>query len=101
MEVFSEDDLDTIEDILDFYDNDEDTVLIQFPITISFPDYTTISVNDFDTLEDLVDECIEDGFDEDIECIDIMYPIQFSQYNTVLQQASVIDINNDDDAEDI
>ncbi|MDX1373759.1 MAG: hypothetical protein R3321_14895, partial [Nitrososphaeraceae archaeon] len=78
------------------YDNDEDTVLIQFPITVSFPDYTTMTVNDFDTLEDLVDDCIEEGFDDDIECIDLKYPVQFSRYNIELQKASVINIENDE-----
>lgn len=93
--IYSEDDYELVEEILDEYDNDQDTVIIQFPIIINFSDYTSTSVNDLDTLEDLIDDCVEEGLDDDIECIDIIYPIQISAYNSLLQQAKVVDIDND------
>ena len=94
--IYTEDDYELVEDILDEYDNDQDTVIIQFPITVNFADYTSGSINDLETLEELIDDCIEEGFDDDIECIDIIYPIQISSYNTQLQQAKVIDLINDE-----
>jgi hypothetical protein len=50
-----------------------------------------------DALEALLDTCVEGGLDEDIECVDIGYPITFSSYNEATEQASTTRIENDNE----
>jgi hypothetical protein len=95
IEVTSEEDYDLVEDILDELEDDTDSIAIEFPIEVSFADHSTVMINSMEELEDLLDECVEDGFDDDIECLDLVYPISFSNYNEVTQQASTITIEND------
>lgn len=93
--IESEDDYDRVEDIIDEFETDEDSIAIQFPVDVTLPDHSVVTVNNIDELEDLLEDCIEDGFDDDIECIDIEYPITFSIYNSTTQQASTIEIKSD------
>lgn len=95
IEITSEDDLDLVEDIIDESESDADTISVVFPIEVELPDHTTISVFSMDELEELTDDCEEEGFDDDIECVDIVYPITFSVYNAATQNATVIDIGSD------
>lgn len=95
VEINSEDDLDFVEEIIDESESDVDSLVIIFPIQVALPDHTIISVFSMDELEELTDECEEEGFDDDIECVDIVYPITFSVYNEATQNAQVIDIGND------
>lgn len=98
--VQSEDDLDTIEDILDASDSDTDTIEIVFPITIILPDYTEVVINNQAELEVYINMSTgENEIDDDIECIDIVYPITISVYDTVTEQMMTVTINNDEDLE--
>lgn len=98
--IENEDDYDTVEDIIDEFENDEDSIVIQYPINVTLPDHSVVTVNNHDELEDLLEDCIEDGFDDDIECVDIGYPIAFSVYNSATQQATTVDIENDNELYD-
>ncbi len=98
--IENEDDYDLVEDIIDEFENDEDSIAIQFPINVTLPDHSVVTVNNHDELEDLLEDCIEDGFDDDIECVDIGYPITFSVYNSATQQATTVDIENDNELYD-
>ncbi len=94
--VNSEEDLDTVEDILDEFDDDEDTIEIEFPITIVLSDFSEISINSLDEFEAYADECAgENEYDEDIECIDIAYPITVSVFDTNNELVDTITINSD------
>ena len=94
--VNSEEDLDTVEDILDEFDDDDDTIEIEFPITIVLADFTEVAINSLDEFEDYVDDCDgENEFDDDIECIDIKYPITFSVFDTNNELIDTITINSD------
>jgi hypothetical protein len=95
IEIFSEEDYDLIEDIIDELEDDTDEVVIQFPVDVVFADHTVIRVNNMDELDDLLEECVEGGLDDDIECVDISYPITFSIYNEVTEQASTATVDND------
>ncbi|WKV10643.1 hypothetical protein [Marivirga harenae] len=92
VEITSEDDFDLIEDIIDELEDDSDNIEIQFPIEVSLPDNTVVTIATMDELEDLLDECDDD---DDIECLDIVYPITFSIYNQIREQASTTTIEND------
>jgi len=91
--IDSEDDLDDLEDLLDDLD-DFDLLDIVFPITVISADYNEIVINNEDELEDL-DDCDDDEIDDDIECLDFVYPLTVQVYDSDNQLASVITINND------
>jgi hypothetical protein len=93
--IQSEDDYSEIEKILDRFDDDDDWVKIFFPVTVVLADHTEIIVNNEDDLEDLTEDCADDGSDDDIECIDFNYPLQISIYDADNQVSDVITINND------
>jgi hypothetical protein len=95
--ITSEEDYDLVEDIIDELEDDTDSVAIQFPVNVMLSDHSILKVNNMDELEDLLDECVEGGFDDDIECVDIAYPIIFSIYNEATQQASNVTIENDNE----
>ncbi|GGD56021.1 hypothetical protein GCM10011361_23240 [Muriicola marianensis] len=94
--VNSEEDLDTVEDILDEFDDDEDTIEIEFPIVIVLSDFSEITINSLDEFETYADECSgENEYDDDIECIDIEYPITVSVFDTNNELVDTITINSD------
>lgn len=96
--VDSPEDFETIEDIFDEFDDDEDILEIIFPITIVLSDFTELVINDLDELEDFADNCEgENEFDDDIECADIKYPVTASVFNSNNEVIDTITFNNDQD----
>ena len=93
--INSEQDLDTVERIIDQFEEDNDDVEVIFPVTIILSDYTTIEINSEDELEDYVEACIEEGIDDDIECIDFIYPLEVSVYDTDNQIAEIVTLVDD------
>lgn len=88
------DDLDDIEDL--FEGDDDDDVVIQFPVTIILADFTEIIINSYDELDDFDDDCNDENeIDDDIECLDFVYPITASLFNTVTESINTITIEND------
>ena len=86
-----------LENILDAFTNDDDLVDITFPITVILNDYTEIVITSQQQLEELIDDCLgENVDDDDIECIDFVYPITFSVYNSDFQVIDTVTINNDE-----
>jgi len=86
------DDLDEIEDLFD--NSGDDDVEFDFPINVILADHSEITINDEADFEDLIDDCDED---DDIECIDFKYPIEFNTYDASNQIAGSIAINNDEE----
>ena len=86
-----------LENILDAFTNDDDAVDITFPITVILNDYTEIVITSQQQLEELIDDCVgENEDDDDIECIDFIYPVSFSIYNTDFQVIDTVTINDDE-----
>src|SRR5690606_8864715 len=52
-------------------------------------------INNEDQLEDLVEECLEGGDDDDIECIDFVYPLTLYSFDINLQQTGQLVVEND------
>lgn len=85
-----------VQNILNEFSDDDDQVSFVFPISITFADYTTVAVNSNDQLDDLIDDCGEQEDDVDeIECLNINYPINISYYNAGTQTPSTISITSD------
>lgn len=94
--VNSEADLETIEDIFDEFEDDDDTLVINFPITIILADFTEVIINNYAELENFADDCNgENEFDDDIECIDFQYPITANVFNSNNELIETITITND------
>lgn len=93
--INSEDDLEIIEKMFDEFDDDDDELSFLFPITVTLPDHSELVINDEDQLEDLIEDCVENGDDDDIECVDFEYPFSVSVFNTNSQVAEVITFGND------
>ena len=94
--IDSREDLHVIEEIFDELEDDIDVLEILFPITITLADYTEITINSFDELRELAEECIEGGDDEDIECIDFVYPVTFYTFDINEVQTGTVTVENDE-----
>jgi hypothetical protein len=88
-------DLDKIEAVFDAVDDDEDLLDIIFPITVSLPDFSDIILNNMDDLRQLAEQCTEGGQDDDIECIDFVYPIKLFTFDANLQQTGNVVVASD------
>ena len=64
---YSREDLDLIEEIFDELDDDDDILDIFFPITITLSDFSEITIENQDQLEQYARECLEGG-DDDGRC---------------------------------
>lgn len=99
--VNDDDGYEDIEDIIDLFDDDVDSVIIAYPITVVLSDFSTIIVNSDAELEALVVNCAGDNEDDDdIECIDFQYPITASIFDENNDLINSITINNDNDMYD-
>jgi len=87
-------DLEFIQDLFDEFDNDEDFLEFLFPITIILNDYTQIVIENQEQLENFIDECTDDN--DVIECVDFVYPISFSIYNSDFQIIDTVIIESDE-----
>ncbi len=92
----SREDLHLIEEIFDAVDGDDDILNIFFPITITLPDYTEIVIENKEQLIAKAEECFEGGGDNDIECIDFVYPITLFTFDVNSQISHEVIIESDE-----
>nr|WP_299070532.1 hypothetical protein [uncultured Allomuricauda sp.] len=93
--IDSREDLHQIEEIFDEVDIDDDILDIIFPITITLADFTEIVIENKEQLRELAAECIEGGDDDDIECIDFVYPLTMFTFNVDNQVTGEVVIESD------
>jgi hypothetical protein len=94
--IENEDGLELIEQIFDELEDDNDVLEIVFPIVITLSDYTEITINSLVELENFASECEgENETDDDIECVDFIYPINLSIYDESNQLVETVAIEND------
>ncbi|WP_190809593.1 hypothetical protein [Flagellimonas sp. S3867] len=94
--IDSKEDLQTIEDIFDEVDVDEDVLEILFPITITYADFSELVIENKEQLRELAAECVEGGDDDDIECIDFVYPITLFTFDINNQQTGEVVVESDE-----
>ncbi|MEL6811710.1 MAG: hypothetical protein AAFP76_10275 [Bacteroidota bacterium] len=98
VEITDEDDIDIVEDIFDEFSDDTDTLEIVFPITIILDDYTEVVINSQAELNAAALQCPDPSEgDDDIECIDIQYPITAQIFNQNNELLDTVIINNDEE----
>ncbi len=95
--INSREDIHQIEEIFDAIDDDLDFLEILFPITITAGDFSEITINGLQDLRELAAECKEGGDDDDIECIDFVYPMTIFTFNVNLEQTSNVVVESDRD----
>ncbi|WP_297796319.1 hypothetical protein [uncultured Eudoraea sp.] len=95
--IESEDGLYIIEEIFDELEDDEDLLEIIFPVVITLADYTVIEINGIGDLRELAAECIEGGKDDDIECIDFVYPITLYTFDANEVETGTVTVESDKD----
>lgn len=92
--ISSLEDIDAIR--LDYF-HLRDDIEINYPVTISHSDYSETILYNEDELEQIQEQYNTDLIDDDIECIDFVYPIELKLYNTEYQKTDLIVANNDYD----
>ncbi|MGB3150340.1 MAG: hypothetical protein WBB27_06715 [Maribacter sp.] len=95
--INSRQDLKLIEIIFDEIDDDVDLLEIFFPITITSGDFTEITINGIDDLRELAEQCKEGGEDDDIECVDFVYPMTLFTFDINLEQTGNVVVESDKD----
>ncbi|PIE99972.1 MAG: hypothetical protein CR994_08290 [Maribacter sp.] len=95
--IGKKEDLKAIEEIFDALDGDEDILDIIFPVTITMADYTEITINGIDDLREMAKQCKEGGEDDDIECIDFVYPITLYTFDLNNEVTGNVPVKNDKD----
>ena len=95
LEISTKEELSEIELRFDAYELDEDSVEIQFPVTLITSNYTQIIVQDSSALSNIADQCIEGGADADIECIDFIYPISVFTFDVNNEQLGKVVLERD------
>jgi hypothetical protein len=93
----SNEDLETVENIIDKFDFDDDVIKIIFPVTVILADHSEITISNADEMEVLINLCEDDGYDDDIECIDFVYPFTISVFDSENQLSDAITIEDDKD----
>lgn len=94
--IENEEDIATVEDIFDEFSNDTDTLEINFPITIVLQDFSEVIITSQAELNAAAFQCPgENESDDDIECIDIQYPITASIFNQSNELIETIVISSD------
>lgn len=95
--ISSREDLELIEEIFDEIDDDENLLEILFPIVITVGDFTEITINGIADLRELAESCTEGGGDDDIECIDFVYPMTLFTFDINLEQTGSVVVESDKD----
>ncbi len=93
--IDSIEDLEVIEEIFDEFDTDDDILDIIFPITITLGDFSEIVIENEEALRELAASCLEGGADEDVECIDFVYPVTLFTFDINNEIASRLTVNSD------
>jgi len=93
--IDAKEDLKLIKNIFAEVEVDSDILEIIFPVTITLSDYTEITISNKEELRAKAEECIEGGDDDDIECIDFVYPIVVYSFDINLQQTGNVTVEND------
>lgn len=90
--VASEADYQTVIDILAEYNNDNDTVVLHFPLTINISNYTQVQIVNQTEYDVILSACsqTENVAENAINCLDIDFPITMLTYNANFEQTGSI-----------
>ncbi len=97
--IDSHEDIKSIHALLDSVDSTtslEGLMEIIFPITIVMADYTEFSIESVTDLKEHANACASaGGYDDAIECVDLIYPVTYFTLNRNMVQTGSVQVNND------
>ncbi|WP_179319278.1 hypothetical protein [Winogradskyella helgolandensis] len=93
--IETQSDLQQLENLYNESSINEDFLDFVFPISIIFSDYSQIEIENEDELQGFISECASDQNDA-IECVDFVYPISFSVFNSGFNLIDTVLIENDE-----
>ncbi|MEQ3676096.1 MAG: hypothetical protein ABNH19_12995 [Dokdonia sp.] len=94
--VTTKNDFQLIENAIEAFTDDDDIVNIVFPIDIVLTDYTQITVSNQTEFDEFVSESTDENeFDDDIECIDFIFPITFEALEVNAAIPTTITVTDD------
>ncbi len=92
IDIHSPEELDSLQQAL--HQNSK-SIQIVFPVTVSFSDYSTMVLSNRGELMRIQNRYIHRKYDDDIECIDFIYPIEMDLYDTLFQKQEYRHVRND------
>lgn len=100
--IDSVEDYQVVEALFDDLDDDIDSIVFQFPLTVIRSDFSEVTVADISALEALAQTCGgENQPDDDLECADIVYPVSASIFNPDQELIDVELLEDDKDLYDL
>lgn len=87
------DDISLVEDIFNQFPNDTDSLVINFPITVTTENFDQIVVENQTALDALIASC-NNAISDTYNCVDFVYPITCFIYNEANEQINTIIFNN-------
>ncbi|SHI33457.1 hypothetical protein SAMN05216261_0317 [Algibacter luteus] len=96
--VVSESDYETVIDILSEYNNDDDEVILHFPLSVKLSNYTEINLSNQIEFNALMATCnqAENTAKDAINCLDINFPITIFTYNLTFTQTGRVVIESEE-----
>jgi hypothetical protein len=89
-------DLRFLNELVKQYNDDfEDLLEIVFPITITYPDYSEITINNLQDFRELANQCGGDPDDSRIRCISFVYPITLFTFDINNEQSGSFTVESD------
>jgi hypothetical protein len=83
-----------VQNAKDAYNNDNDIVSFNYPITIKYKNFQNVVIPNVNKFDDAKQACDYDYEFNEIECLKINYPIKINIYNTNNQIANTITIQS-------
>ncbi len=95
VKINSKEDLKFVKDLLGGVAFDRSILNIVFPVTITFSDYSEITIANMGQMKELAESCRKGGDDDDIDCVEFVYPITVYSFDVNLQQTGSVSVAND------
>jgi hypothetical protein len=92
--VSNQTDYQLVVNAINAFSNDDDIVNFVYPISITYQNFQTQVIETPDELDDVLDDCDEDEDFDEIDCIQIQYPITVNVYNTNTQTPQTVTITS-------
>ncbi|MEX2427639.1 MAG: hypothetical protein WD577_05270 [Bacteroidales bacterium] len=94
-ETFTISSQDDLEQLALNYDQFKNTIIIKFPVTVTFKDYSETVLNNRGELQIIQNQCNRNKEDDNIECIDFIYPFNINLYNIQYQKPEFVSVGGD------
>lgn len=90
--ITSEEDLENLKQV---YPQLKNSIKIDYPVTVIFSDYSESVLSNPGELQKIQNQYNPKKEDDDIECIDFVYPLDLSLYNKAYQKPDFLSAGND------